>query len=172
MYVISHDHTRRFRASTHYRPELVPEERAVRLTEMLNNVAERIFSTVQMNHLDAPRLAFWMANSSELLHFLKSDRHITSFSLQAQDILAETVHLAFKQLVLCLQTDLKTAMPQMLLDADEASPEQMIPSVMNVLSLAMNLLRKCRVNAALTIQLFSQLFHFVNMWTFNQGPYS
>ena len=38
----------RFRASTHYRPELVPEERAVRLTEMLNNVAERIFSTVQV----------------------------------------------------------------------------------------------------------------------------
>ena len=31
----------------------------------------------------------------------------------------------------------------------------------------MGLLRKCRVNAALTIQLFSQLFHFVNMWTFN-----
>ena len=28
----------RFRASTHYRPELVPEERAVRLTEMLNQV--------------------------------------------------------------------------------------------------------------------------------------
>lgn len=39
---------------------------------------------------------------------------------------------------------------------------------MHVLSVAMNLLRKCRVNAALTIQLFSQLFHFVNMWTFNQ----
>jgi hypothetical protein len=28
----------RFRASTHYRPELVPEERAVRLTEMLSQV--------------------------------------------------------------------------------------------------------------------------------------
>ncbi len=35
----------------------------------------------------------------------------------------------------------------------------------------MNLLRKCRVNAALTIQLFSQLFHFVNMWTFNQARF-
>ena len=58
------------------------------------------------------RLAFWMANSSELLHFLKSDRHVTSFSLQAQDILAEAVHLAFKQLVLCLQQDLKSVMPQ------------------------------------------------------------
>ncbi len=39
---------------------------------------------------------------------------------------------------------------------------------LQVLSSAMNLLRKCRVNAALTIQLFSQLFHFINMWTFNQ----
>lgn len=32
----------------------------------------------------------------------------------------------------------------------------------------MELLRRCRVNAALTIQLFSQLFHFVNMWAFNK----
>ncbi len=36
----------RFRASTHYRPELVPEERAVRLTEMLNNVAEKVRKSV------------------------------------------------------------------------------------------------------------------------------
>ena len=27
---------------------------------------------------------------------------------------------------------------------------------------------RCRVNAALTIQLFSQLFHYINMWTFNR----
>lgn len=32
----------RFRASTHYRPELVPEERAVRLTEMLNHLSEKV----------------------------------------------------------------------------------------------------------------------------------
>lgn len=37
----------------------------------------------------------------------------------------------------------------------------------------MSLLRRCRVNAALTIQLFSWLFHHVNMWLFNSlvgGP--
>ena len=34
----------RFRASTHYRPELIPEERAIRLTQMLDLVADRIFS--------------------------------------------------------------------------------------------------------------------------------
>ena len=39
--------------------------------------------------------------------------------------------------------------------------------ILRVLTAAMGLLRKCRVNAALTIQLFSQLFHFINMWTFN-----
>ncbi len=74
------------------------------------------------------------------------------------------MHLSFKQLVLCLQQDLKQAMPQMLHPGDGDD----ISGMMQVLGAAMNLLRKCRVNAALTIQLFSQLFHFVNMWTFNQ----
>lgn len=32
----------------------------------------------------------------------------------------------------------------------------------------MSLLRRCRVNAALTIQVFSQLFHYINMWIFNK----
>ena len=43
----------------------------------------------------------------------------------------------------------------------------MLADVLNTLSAAMTLLRRCRVNAALTIQLFSQLFHFINMWLFN-----
>ena len=33
----------RFRASTHYRPELIPEERAIRLTAMLDSVADCIY---------------------------------------------------------------------------------------------------------------------------------
>lgn len=41
-------------------------------------------------------------------------------------------------------------------------------TVLQVLTNAMGLLRRCRVNAALTIQLFSQLFHFVNMMAFNK----
>ena len=32
----------------------------------------------------------------------------------------------------------------------------------------MDLLRKCRVNAALTIQMFSQIFHYINTWLFNR----
>ena len=41
-------------------------------------------------------------------------------------------------------------------------------NVLEVLTTAMSLLRRHRVNAALTIQLFSQLFHFINMWLFNK----
>lgn len=37
----------------------------------------------------------------------------------------------------------------------------------DVLNSCMALLRHCRLNAALTIQLFSQLFHFINMYLFN-----
>jgi afadin len=51
---------------------------------------------LQERYADAKSLAFWMANSSELLHFLKSDRHISAFSLDAQDILADCVQIAFK----------------------------------------------------------------------------
>lgn len=40
--------------------------------------------------------------------------------------------------------------------------------MLHTLTGAMSLLRRCRVNAALTIQLFSQLFHFINMWLFNR----
>ena len=65
---------------------MIPEERAVRLTDMLNRVAERVFATIEEHVRDAAVLAFWMANASELLHFLKSDRHITSFSHQVLHI--------------------------------------------------------------------------------------
>lgn len=40
--------------------------------------------------------------------------------------------------------------------------------VIQVLNEAMSLLRGCRVNAALTIQLFSQLFHYISMSLFNR----
>ena len=156
----------RFRASTHYRPELIPEERAVRLTAMLDAVADCIFGSVESGQRDSATLAFWMANSSELLHFLKSDRHITSFSLRAQDILAETVHNAFKFLVAFFQDELEMCMPAIMSESED--DESATQGIMKVLTMTMGLLRKCRVNAELTIQLFSQLFHFINMWTFNQ----
>uniref|UniRef100_A0A023F3L1 Putative actin filament-binding protein afadin n=3 Tax=Triatoma infestans TaxID=30076 RepID=A0A023F3L1_TRIIF len=161
----------RYRASTHYRPELTPTERAHRLTLMLAKVAAMIHNVIQERYCEVKCLALWLANASELLHFLKSDRHISAFSLDAQDTLADAVQFAFRHLVACLQGELSTVMPNFLSDRDDLShdPEDSsTASVLGVLSSAMSLLRRCRVNAALTIQLFSQLFHYVNVWAFNK----
>ncbi|XP_012261310.2 uncharacterized protein LOC105689112 isoform X3 [Athalia rosae] len=154
----------RYRASTHYRPELQPTERAHRLTVMLANVATMIQRVIQERYMDASSLALWLANGSELLHMLKSDRHVGAFSTRAQDILADAVHTAFASLVQCVSLELAPAMSQFMADADEPAKEA---GVLQIFSNTMALLRRCRVNAALTIQLFSHLFHAINATAFN-----
>ena len=48
----------RFRASTHYRPELIPEERAIRLTQMLDSVADCIFGKFYLFTFQGVHLQF------------------------------------------------------------------------------------------------------------------
>lgn len=153
----------RYRASTHYRPELTPTERAQKLTLLLQHAAKLIRHTVQDRSTESVSQAFWLANASELLHFLKSDRHVSAFSLQAQDTLADSVQLSFRNLVACLTDELNSVISTLMSDVADDHPREVI----NVLSNAMNLLRKCRVNAALTIQLFSQLFHWTSARAFS-----
>ncbi|CAG0912478.1 unnamed protein product [Notodromas monacha] len=151
----------RYRASKHFREELSPPERAIKLTHTLTKVARMIEHTTQSAKNDPGALAFWMANASELLHFLKCDRHVSAYSLDAQDILAECVQVAFRNLVGGLTRDLDMVMGDVLGGAGTRR-------VVECLSAGMATLRRCRVNAALTIQLFSHLFHFVNRWMFNR----
>lgn len=155
----------RYRASTHYRPELQPTERAHKLTAFLHHVATLQYNIVQDQYQDPKMLSFWMANASELLHFLKSDRHISAFSVQAQEVLAESVQLAFRNLVNCFRVELSQTLNQFL--SENIDHESAAGLVLTVLGSAMGLLRRCRVNAALTIQLFSQLFHYINSVCFN-----
>ena len=83
-------------------------------------------------------------------------------------MLVDAVHTAFKGLVVALQSDLEMVLPNLLADRDDDNySDAATAGIIGVFGSAMRLQRKCRVNAALTIQLFSQLFHFVNMWTFN-----
>jgi len=59
-------------------------------------------------------VSFWMANASELLHFLKQDVDTAPASTPAQNSLAEVVQLAFNFLVDCMQAELVQAMPAFL----------------------------------------------------------
>ncbi|XP_053396807.1 afadin-like isoform X3 [Mercenaria mercenaria] len=167
----------RFRLSSAYRPELSPSDRAHKLTSVVNKIAQMIPQAIQDNRDNPATLAFWMANASEILHFFKQDHDIHLFSQDSQEMLAEAVQMAFHHLVRCLQYDLQRTLPAFLDENDDdgeiddrARYNRNKPTMMDILdtlSSAMNLLRRCRVNAALTIQLFSQLFHFINMWVFN-----
>ncbi|XP_029585114.1 afadin-like [Salmo trutta] len=109
-----------------------------------------------------------MANASELLNFLKQDRDLSPITLQAQEDLAHLVHKAFKCLTRCLLDDLSRHLPEFLIYPEGRQSPAGIEGVLQTLMGAMSLLRRCRINAALTIQLFSQLFHSISVWLFNR----
>uniref|UniRef100_A0A4W3HU73 Afadin n=1 Tax=Callorhinchus milii TaxID=7868 RepID=A0A4W3HU73_CALMI len=161
--------TCRYVLSNQYRPDMSPSERTHKVIAIVNKMVSMMEGVIQKQKNIAGALAFWMANASELLNFVKQDRDLSRISLDAQDVLAHLVQMAFKFLVHCLQSDLNNYMPAFLEDPEEANPQRhKIDDVLHTLTGAMSLLRRCRVNAALTIQLFSQLFHFINMWLFNK----
>ncbi|XP_020826045.1 afadin isoform X22 [Phascolarctos cinereus] len=159
----------RYVLSSQYRPEISPTERTHKVIAIVNKMVSMMEGVIQKQKNIAGALAFWMANASELLNFIKQDRDLSRITLDAQDILAHLVQMAFKYLVHCLQSELNNYMPAFLDDPEENSLQRpKIDDVLHTLTGAMSLLRRCRVNAALTIQLFSQLFHFINMWLFNR----
>uniref|UniRef100_A0A665V4M7 Afadin n=1 Tax=Echeneis naucrates TaxID=173247 RepID=A0A665V4M7_ECHNA len=163
----------RYVLSPTYRPDMSPSERTHKVIAIVNKMVSMMEGVIQVSTTKqkniAGALAFWMANASELLNFIKQDRDLSRITLDAQDILAHLVQMAFKYLVHCLQADLNNYMPAFLDDPEEHNPQRpKIEDVLHTLTGAMSLLRRCRVNAALTIQLFSQLFHFINMWLFNK----
>ncbi|XP_053152699.1 afadin isoform X15 [Hemicordylus capensis] len=166
----------RYVLSNQYRPDISPSERTHKVIAIVNKMVSMMEGVIQeVDQVDqkqkniAGALAFWMANASELLNFIKQDRDLSRITLDAQDVLAHLVQMAFKYLVHCLQSELNNYMPAFLDDPEENNPQRpKIDDVLHTLTGAMSLLRRCRVNAALTIQLFSQLFHFINMWLFNR----
>ncbi|XP_074470818.1 afadin isoform X19 [Sebastes fasciatus] len=159
----------RYVLSPTYRPDMSPSERTHKVIAIVNKMVSMMEGVIQKQKNIAGALAFWMANASELLNFIKQDRDLSRVTLDAQDILAHLVQMAFKYLVHCLQADLNNYMPAFMDDPEEHNPQRpKIEDVLHTLTGAMSLLRRCRVNAALTIQLFSQLFHFINMWLFNK----
>ena len=166
----------RYRVSPHYRTSLAAAERAERLAAFLSKTSSLLHVVIQDHCHDAEALAFWMANASELLNLVKLDGDMGPWTRpEPQESLADAVEKAFAHLAACLKEDLNQALPAFLDGA--AEDEAAARPTLFMLSGAMALLRQARANAALTIQLFSQLFHYVNCYLFNWlvsregGPY-
>nr|XP_018669894.1 afadin isoform X2 [Ciona intestinalis] len=145
-------------------------------------ITELLDHAIQLSSTSVTELAFWMANSSEILNFMRQDLDLFPVTSVAQDKFAKAVQLAFRHLVQCMQSTLFSLMPAFLSESTDDLPggdttglkhqkhsnQLTMYDILHMLSSAMSLLRRCRVNAALTIQLFSQLFHSINMWLFNK----
>ena len=69
-----------------------------------------IFVFVKVKRNVASYLALWMANASELLHFMKRDRDLGALTSAAQDLLAEAVQDAFGHFVACMEAELEHSM--------------------------------------------------------------
>ncbi|KAL2098852.1 hypothetical protein ACEWY4_005332 [Coilia grayii] len=138
------------------------------IATITNKMAAMIDTVIEKHRTIAVSLAFWMANASELLNFLRQDRDLNPLTRPAQSSLAQLINQAFRHLSERLRKDLERHMPSFLTDAKEQSTKSpAIEGVLSCLVRAMSLLRRCRVNAAFGIQLFSQLLHFISAWLVN-----
>jgi afadin len=182
----------RYRLSQKYKSELSFNDKLHSSALLIHKMVNYMREAVDQNHSDKYILPYWLANSSELLYFLKQDTHLNQMSYDAQELLADCVQITFKYLVNIMQQQLDHVLGSFFDPSDHIedvnlnmpgsesnSNENEAPSpdgisrptlkqVIQVLNETMNLLRGSRVNAALTIQLFSQLFHYVSMWLFNR----
>ncbi|CAH8646227.1 unnamed protein product [Dicrocoelium dendriticum] len=181
-----------------------------------NYIATRVFESLPKVISDSTDrlliiqpLVYWLANSSELLQFLKHDISLCYPSdskgqllessryspplhacRQALHLLADAVDHCFYELRSCMaillqpllyclvhpgdgdmQDDLRLDDKALLPGSYQDSLQQptKIQAIMQLFTLLMHQIRRARVNASLTIQLFAQLFHMVNSHIFNQA---
>ena len=69
-------------------------------------------------------LAFWMANSSEFLHFLKQDMELSTMTEESQKILAHTTQQAFRSLVQCIKAELQSSLPAFFDPSEESELDE------------------------------------------------
>ncbi|KAF4101904.1 afadin [Onychostoma macrolepis] len=146
-----------------------PTQTEQKVCVIFDKIVHLIQGVVQKQRNIAVALAFWMANTSELLNFIRRDRDLCPITLQAQNTLSQLVQQAFRYLSHRLQVDLENQLPAFFADVKkEMAQAKEMEGVLNSLIKSMSLLRRCRVNPALSIQLFSQLFHFMGAWVLNR----
>ncbi|XP_073784175.1 afadin isoform X2 [Danio rerio] len=135
---------------------------------VFEKIVRMIQDVIQKQRNIAVSLAFWMANASELLNFIRRDRDLCCITVPTQNTLAQLVQTAFRYLSHRLQVELENHLPAFFADGKKESAQAKEIGVLSTLIRTMSLLRRCRVNPALSIQLFSQLFHFMGSWILNR----
>ena len=69
-------------------------------------------------------LAFWLANTTELLHFFQQDPQLKHFANDFETSLSQIIHLAYKHFVTCLIKEMQVFLPAFYDDSNEADSEE------------------------------------------------
>ena len=86
-------------------------------------ITEKLQQTIESNIASAGDLAFWMANSSELLNFVRFDADVCP-RFTVQNVLAQIVQMSFRFLVGCQTKELQHLMNAFFADTDEDMPSE------------------------------------------------
>ena len=157
------------------------QEDALALLYRIENLIDKKIEECQ-NHVGY--LSYWLANTSELIHFLKQDRDLSKISSDIQFRLIKHLHQLVSYLVNLLQNELDKHLIVFINTRDifyttdnlqsteirwvTSNDQHYHTDILSFLSSIVDLFRKCRVNPGLTIEIFSQLFHYINTWLFNR----
>ncbi|CAF1249551.1 unnamed protein product [Adineta steineri] len=158
---------------------------------LLYRIDDMIKKKIEECQEHAGYLAYWLANTSEILYFLKHDRDLSKMSTHIQTHLTSYIQRLLHYLIDILQNELDKCLTGFLNPHDNIERHihidkftdtrwiilEQIPNkyyqftfddILAILSSIMDLLCKCRVNPAFTIQIFSQIFLYINTWLFNR----
>ncbi len=110
---------------------------------------------------------FWLTNWSEFLHFVKCDRDLSvlispPLQMRIMEILKQCFELTVNACIAQLQPYLSTFVN--VKDGDDGEGSR---NIVRVLKEIVGVTRHFNLNAAIIVQIFSHLFHFINAYSFN-----
>ncbi|CEF64999.1 Afadin [Strongyloides ratti] len=155
----------RHRSCTLYKPYIHMGIRSEYLQQYFDIICKKITHVIYSTSSNIDSLAFWLTVSSELLFIIQADTHLNSILSQLGDNLFNLVEKCFSLLSDACHIKLSQTMNSFLnveINDTEASSETIV-----IFENIVNQLHRNNINANLQIQIFSQLFHYVNMYIFN-----
>uniref|UniRef100_A0A0K0FP93 Afadin (inferred by orthology to a human protein) n=1 Tax=Strongyloides venezuelensis TaxID=75913 RepID=A0A0K0FP93_STRVS len=155
----------RHRSSTLYKSSSSMDIRNEDLQQYFNMICKKTTHVIYSTSSNVDSLAFWLTVSSELLFIIRSDIHLNLVISQLSDNLFNLVEKCFSLLNDACHIQLSHTMYSFLnetIDDMEATND-----TISVFESIISQLHRNNTNPDLQIQIFSQLFHYVNMYIFN-----
>ncbi|KAI6182523.1 Afadin [Aphelenchoides bicaudatus] len=150
----------------HRSNSLYYKERLRSVPAFVNSIINRVYHAIHVNPHNKEMSLFWLANISEFLHIIKRDSDLNALIGQhLQSQIMEVIERCLELHVEACKMDLQLCMPAFL-DLNNSGGEE-ARNIVHLLNDLVLSYRRSRLNPALIIQSFSQLFHFINMYAFN-----